>query len=136
MGIIWIIFGAVQTSCRLRTNSVLFFVRLQIIGRRREACRGRRGSFFGSAASTPPRRRRSVEVMMFHDSGAICAGSCLQRGQQRQLDCGGTRRGLTVGRELPLSGRGSGAGRSARRCAGAELASLGWVGPGSVRGCP
>ena len=136
MGIIWIIFGSLQMSDRLRTNSVLFFVRLQIIGRRREACRGRRGSFSALWLSTPPRRRRSVEVMMFHDSGAICAGSCLQRGQQRQLDCGGTRRGLTVGRELPLSGRGSGAGRSARRCAGADLALLGWVGPGSVRGCP
>ena len=74
--------------------------------------------------------------MTCHGSGATGGFRCLQQGQLEHLHCGSTPRVPGARRKLLLAGRVLGAGRSARRCPGADLDLPGWVGPMSVRGHP
>ena len=118
------------------THTLFVFVAMQIIGRRRDACGGQHGDFFGPTASDSSRGRRSLQLMTCHGSGATGGFRCLQQGQLEHLHCGSTPRVLGARRKLLLAGRVLGAGRSARRCPGADLFLPGWRGPMSVRGHP
>ena len=132
----WAVLPTVTLPCKPRTHTLFVFVAMQIIGRRRDACGGQHGDFFGPTASDSSRGRRSLQLMTCHGSGATGGFRCLQQGQLEHLHCGSTPRVLGARRKLLLAGRVLGARRSARRCPGADLFLPGWRGPMSVRGHP